>query len=311
MRPRRLLLPFLAVLALAVAGCGGESAAGPDTEIAFVTSRDGDYAVYGMRADGSGEGRLTADESGAEGSLAETFFQVEPAWSPDGKRIVFSSRRGGRSHVYVMSSDGTGTKQLTSGKHNDATPSWSPDGRSIAFSRDNTLYVMSPNGGDLRRVTSTLGGEERDPAWSPDGEWIAFVRRQPGFTTREIWRVRADGSDREQVTHLDAASYGPAWSANGDRIVFASNANDQRYQIYEIGTNGKGLRRLTFQPGEYFDPSWSDDGKTLIFERDGIVYTLVLGEVETALTEGPNDGSPVWRPGRATGALQTPPPAGG
>ena len=130
------------------------------------------------------------------GTPAGTFFQLEPAWSPDGKRIAFASRRDGRSHIYVMEADGTGTKKLTSGKHTDETPSWSPDGRSIVFSRDTTLFMMTPTGGDLRRVTSALGGEEREPAWSPDGKWIAFVRRQPGFTTREIWRMRPDGTGR-------------------------------------------------------------------------------------------------------------------
>ena len=71
------------------------------------------------------------------------------------------------------------------------------------------------------------GGEEREPAWAPDGKWIALVRRQPSFTTREIWRMRPDGAIFERVTRLDAASYGPAWSPDGKRIVFSSNANDE------------------------------------------------------------------------------------
>ncbi|MGH3018462.1 MAG: DPP IV N-terminal domain-containing protein [Gaiellaceae bacterium] len=295
-RPPVLAAVLLAALALLAAGCGGKGAAGSESEIAFVTSRDGDYAIYGMRADGSGEGRLTAggDEEGT--SPAETFFQTEPGWSPDGSKIVFASLRDGRPHIYVMAAGGSGTTQLTSGKHEDTAPAWSPDGRWIAFARDNTLFVMTPEGKELRRVTTTLGGEEREPSWSPDGKWIAFVRREPEFTSREIWRVRSDGSDLERLTRLDASSYGPAWSQDGTRIVFVSNANDDRYQIYEIGATGKGLRRLTFQPGEYFDPSWSVDGKTLIFEHDGRVYTIVHGGSENALTDGPNDGSPTWRP---------------
>jgi Tol biopolymer transport system component len=295
-RPTVLLaLPFAALALLAA--CGGETAAGPDSEIAFVTSRDGDYAIYAMRADGSGQGRLSAEHGGDEGRTpADTFFQTEPAWSPDGSKIVFASLRDGGPHIYVMAADGSGTKQLTSGKHEDSAPAWSPDGSWIAFARDNMLFAMTPDGKQLHRVTATLGGEEREPAWAPDGKWIAFVRRQPGFAIREIWRVRPDGSELQRLTRLDAASYGPAWSRDGKRIVFVSNANDNRYQIYEIGANGKGLRRLTFQPGEYFDPSWSVDGKTLMFERDGRVYTLVLGGSENALTDGPNDGSPTWRP---------------
>jgi TolB protein len=297
-RPPILLALLLATLALSAAGCGGESSAGAEPEIAFVTSRDGDYAIYGMRADGSGEERLSPepDSDDVHRTPAQAFFQVEPAWSPDGAQIVFASRRDGRSHIYAMSADGSGTRQLTSGKHQDTAPAWSPDGRWIAFARDNMVYLVSPAGGMLRRVTKVLGGEEGEPAWAPDGKSIAFVRRRPSFTAREVWHVRPDGSDLERVTRLDAESYGPAWSPDGTRIVFSSNANDNRYLIYEIGSDGKGLKQLTFQPGEYFDPSWSADGKTLMFERDGVVYTLVLGGQETALTDGPNDGSPAWRP---------------
>jgi TolB protein len=297
-RPPALAALLLAALALLAAGCGGESAAGPDSEIAFVTSRDGDYAIYGMRADGSGEGRLSSkpDTDDVRRTPAQAFFQVEPSWSPNGAKIVFASRRDGGSHIYVMSADGSGTKQLTSGKHENSAPSWSPNGKWITFARDNRLFVMTPAGEQLRRVTKTLGGEEREPAWAPDGDSIAFVRREPGFTAREIWRVRPDGTGLRRLTRLGASSYGPAWSRDGRRIVFASNANDDRYQIYDIGVDGKGLRRLTFQPGEYFDPSWSVNGKTLMFERDGVIYTFVLGSVEKALTDGPNDGSPAWRP---------------
>jgi TolB protein len=297
-RPPALAALLLAALALSAGGCGGESAAGPESEIAFVTSRDGDYAIYGMRADGSREGRLSSkpDTDDVRRTPAQAFFQTEPAWSPDGTKIVFASRREGRSHIYVMSADGSGTRRLTSGKPQDTAPAWSPNGKWIAFARDNRLFVVSPKGGKLQRVTKVLGGEEGEPAWSPDGKSIAFVRREPGFTTREIWRVRPDGAGLRRLTRLGASSYGPAWSRDGKRIVFASNANDDRYQIYDVGADGTALRRLTFQPGEYFDPSWSIDGKTLMFERDGVVYTLVLGSVEKALTDGPNDGSPAWRP---------------
>ena len=109
---RRLCLSSPALALLAAAGCGGESAAGPESEIAFVTSRDGDYAMYGMRADGSGEGRLSPEPESDDvrRTPAETFFQIEPGWSPDGEQIVFVSRRDGRSHIYVMSADGSGTR---------------------------------------------------------------------------------------------------------------------------------------------------------------------------------------------------------
>jgi len=286
----------IAALAFGLAACGGSGAAGADSELAFVTSRDGDYAIYGMRADGSGQGRLTEGGGGGGTSSRDVFFQFEPAWSPDGSRIAFTSRRDGRSHIYVMSADGSGTKRITSGPHQDAVPAWSPDGRLIAFSRDHLLYVVTPSGDQLRRVTDSLGGEETDPAWSPDGSSLAYVRRLPGYISTEIWRVRADGTGARRLTRLNGTSAGPAWSPDGHRIVFVNNANDARYQVYEISGGGKGLRRLTFQQGNYFDPSWSPDGTKLIVERDGLIYVRDASGVETAITDGPNDGNPAWRP---------------
>lgn len=299
MRPSRLLPPLLAVLALGVAACGGSKADPLASEIAFVTSRDGDYAIYGMRGDGSRQVRLTDNPVDDPHSPADVFFQYEPDWSPDGQRIVFTSRRDGKSHVYVMDADGSGSRQVTRGKSDDSAPAWSPDGKRIAFSRDGDLYLVPVTGGAVRRVTREIGGEEREPAWSPDGAWIAYTYRRPAFSTREVWRVRPDGSGRGQVTRMNANAVAPSFSPDGRKVVFSSDANDGRFRLYEIGADGRRLRQLTFQTGDYFDPSWSADGKTLLFERDGIVYTLFPAATETALTDGPNDGSPTWRPAGA------------
>ena len=99
------------VTVIAGAGCGGSEEARPD--LAFVSTRDGDYAIFEMNADGGAQHRLTPREVDAS-SPARLFFQIEPAWSPDGSRIAFSSRRSGTFDLYVMNADGTGTERLTS-----------------------------------------------------------------------------------------------------------------------------------------------------------------------------------------------------
>jgi Tol biopolymer transport system component len=296
MKARFALSIVAAVLALGLSACGGSQTDPSAFQIAFVTSRDGDYAIYGMRADGSDQARLTDNPVDDPSASADVFFQYEPDWSPDGTRITFTSRRDGRSHVYVMNTDGSGTKQLTSGTSDDSAPAWSPDGAQIAFSRGNHLYVVPVSGGEPRRVTHELGGEEREPAWSPDGKWIVYTYRRPAYSTRELWRVRPDGSGRGPITRMNAHAIAPSFSPDGTKIVFSSDANDNRYQLYEIGATGKGLKRLTYLPTDYFDPSWSPDGTSLVFEHDGLVYTRNAHGIESALTDGPNDGSPAWRP---------------
>ena len=106
-----------------------------------------------------------------------------PAWSPDGRKLAFVSRRDGNSEIYVMNADGSGQENLTRQPASDSHPSWSPDGRKIVFvsRRDGNseIYVMNADGSGLRNVTRTPSND-LDPAWSPDGRAIAFVQKIQG-----------------------------------------------------------------------------------------------------------------------------------
>jgi TolB protein len=298
MSTRSLLVARLGALAAAlVAGCGGSDPGPP--ELAFVTSRDGPYSIYVMSADGKAETPLTEGEATVPSSAAAQFFEVDPAWSPDGRRIAFASKRKGTFDLFVTSVDGTGTRRLTSTRADDSDPSWSPDGKRLVFQRGAAadLYVIDAAGGNARRV-GTDTAEELDPAWSPDGRWIVFQRRAPGTPIGELWLVRPDGSARRQVTRLESRSYEPAWSPDGKRIAFASTAGKSQFDIYTTGIDGKGLQRVTDSIEDEFEPAWSPDGSTIVFNRDGALVAAQLGGGdERELTDAENnDGSPTWRP---------------
>jgi Tol biopolymer transport system component len=299
--PRRIsLVSCLLGLALAgtlVAGCGGSDKVG--SELAFVSTRDGEYAIFAMNSDGGGEHRLTdseRDSSTPEG----LFFQTEPAWSPDGTQIAFESARSGSFDIYVMRADGTGTRRLTSTEEDDRHPTWSSDGSSIAFSRGTPgdIYVMDADGSRARPLLANPTGES-EPAWSPDGKWIAYVQREPGSPVRELWLMRSDGSGSHRLTALDASSLNPAWAPDSRRLAFASNVVASLYDIYVLRVGTKKARRMTREGPDTFEPSWSPNGSTIAFAQGGSIKTVDAeagSEIDEITASDGNDSSPAWNP---------------
>ena len=283
------------VTAIVAAGCGGSDEARPD--LAFVSTRDGDYAIFEMNADGGAQRRLTPHEGDPSQGPARLFFQIEPSWSPDASQIAFSSRRSGTLDIYVMNADGTGTRRLTSGKQNDSHPTWSADGTRLAFERNGDIYVMSAHDARIRRISDATA-EEAEPAWSPDGAWIAYVRRTPGTAVRELWLMRPDGRERHAVTSQNATIATPAWSPDSTRIVFAGKSGDDVYALFTIGLDGKRLRGVAPAASDNFEPSWSPDGSKVAYFEDGAIFTVELGggDVEKITDNENNDSSPVWNP---------------
>ena len=285
-----LLVTVGAAVVLSACGGGGD----PRPDLLFVSTRDGDYAIYAMNADGGRQKRLTRTQVDTS-SPAGLFFQIDPAWSPDGRTVAFASRRAGTLDIYVMRADGTGTQRLTATRVDDNHPTWAPNGQQIAFKRADDIYVMKADG-TLAHEVSHATGSDSDPAWSPDGKWITFTRRPSGTQEREIWIMRPDGSDQQRLTSLRGSSINPAWSPDGRRIVFASNIVGSLYDLYLVEVAGKRVQRLTQAGPDTFGPAWSPDG-SIAFSQDGAISTTDLKGQTDALTDtSNNDSSPAWNP---------------
>ena len=282
--------------ALLLAACGGSSDEA-DPDLLLVSTRDGVYAVYALSTSGGDEQRLTAADADAS-TPQGLFFQTEPAWSPEGSTIAFASKRSGSFDLFAMSSDGTGTRRLTSTSDDDSQPTWSPDGTRIAFARgaSSRLFVMDADGSGAQRLTDEEN-QEGEPAWSPDGRWIAYVRKAPGTSIRELWLVRPDGSQGRPLTRLGGVAHAPSWSPDGRRIVFSANVRDNRFDIYTVGADGKGVHRVT-SGEDSFEPAWSSDGKTIAFSKEGAIFAIDVETGDERMLTDPknNDSSPAWRP---------------
>ena len=237
--------------------------------IAFISDRDGhvnirdspNYEIYVMDADGGNQLNLTNDPHNDR----------SPSWSPDGKRIVFSSDRDNdRDHnieIYVMDTDGENQERLTNNLTEDQYPSWSPDGKRIAFSarRDGhfkndfgityEIYVMDADGKNEQRLTENRNNDWNS-SWSPDGQRIAIESDRKGdVVNRDIYVMDADGGNPQRLTENRVSDSSPSWSPDGKRIAFMSY-KEENAEIYVMDTNGENQQNLTNNPHGDYSPTW-------------------------------------------------------
>ena len=195
-----------------------EPAWSPDCEkIAFISDREGNLSIFIMNKDGSNQKRLT--KNGVISEDQNYIWLEAPAWSPDGTKIAFTSKKNGSYQIYVMDADGSNQRKLTRDPDWNFHPTWSSDGKKIAFvsRRDGNweIYVMDADGSNQRRLTKSRGGDF-DPAWSPDRKKIAFVSYRDGILVdkilmSEIYVMNADGNNQQRITFNSANDFAPAW----------------------------------------------------------------------------------------------------
>ncbi len=208
-------------------------------------------------------------------------------FSAGGTRIAFDNFLRGEYGIETADTDGTDVVRLTDGV-NDSWATWSPDGTKIVFSStryDPTIegclpgfphefgcptdiYVMSPDGSNVVRLTDDPA-EECMPVWSPDGSRIAFVRNTQGTQVMSpaIFTMNPDGTDVRQISSGDRGSdFWPSWSPDGTQVVFAAIRNED-WGIWVVEADGSNEHMILGGTGAgYVDnPVWSPDGNLIAF----------------------------------------------
>ncbi len=242
--------------------------------------------------------------------LYELRLPGDPQVSPDRSTILTTVLGIGRdtdeyrAALWIMATDGTHARQLTSGQWRDSAPRWSPDGQWIAFrsKRDDSspqLYVMPVHGGVPARITSMEHGV-LDHAWAPDSRQLVIVsavempetHASSSDSVRVItsahYKFNGPGFRGDKFTHLFVVDRtlpkgdgrqltsgrflhrSPAWSPDGRQVAFAANRDpdwdvSRVSDVWTIPATGGEPRRLTDGIGSWGHPTWSPDGTMLAF----------------------------------------------
>lgn len=196
--------------------------------------------------------------------------ETPPAVLPDNMRnmIIFQSNRFGEEQTFAYDPTTGTTARINATWAADLAAkqlAMSPDGKFMAIVKSDgsgtlQIFVRSLEWGSEKQITDLKGGgansRSYDPAWSPKGDWIAFVSTNSG--NDEIYRVSPDGSLIQQLTHNTWEwDKHPTWSPDGSQIVFYSNRDTKRRQIFAMDPDGKNQHQLIESEADDWDPVWT------------------------------------------------------
>jgi Tol biopolymer transport system component len=233
-------------------------------------SRGNELRVIGI--DGQGDHRvLRVNDS-------RHICECGPAWTPDGKRLVYTQlfTRGGNlnlasADIYTTTLDGKTRRRLTRNLRTDDAPVVSADGKRIFFTResahDTDIFSIAIGGGDERRLTAGDTALDLAPAAGPDGR-IVYERCtcNNGGEDSTVRVMNADGSGAHVVVATPGSSdTAPVWAPGGAQIAFASDRDAPgTSQIYVAAADGSGARRLVTSKLNDDSPSWGPSAPSVI-----------------------------------------------
>jgi TolB protein len=266
-------------------------------KIVFASSESGNYEIYLADPSGANRTQLTTNNA----------IDLDPTWSPDGRKVLFITNRDGNFEIYTMNIDGTNQTRLTNTPANEFDPVWAPSGSKIAFSSDATgnldVYTMNSDGSAQTNLTNNVA-DDAFPTWTPDSSKLAFTSGRSG--NADIFVMNANGSSPTNISNNPANDEYPAWSPNGRLISFSSDRFGT-FDIFVMNTDGNAQMRLTSDPKEETYPAWSPDSSKLVFmmgtveserlDNNDAFVMAANGSTRTNLSSGIADEIlPDWQP---------------
>ncbi len=252
---------------------------------------DGSQDLWMVDADGENLQRITRDRAQEDGYA----LAMSPSWSPDGRRVVYTSYQSGLPRVYELNLETGERKSVPAERVGDyITPTYHPDGERVAFAvnagRDSGIFTYNLAQECCFEEISRGRWEDISPSFSPDGSQLVFNSNRLGVGAPQIYRMPANGGQPHIVSPYVYNRPGyytsPEWSPRGDRIAYHGRIEQRgRHHVLvsEVGQRGRVVQ-LT-REGNNEDPSWAPDGRHLVYSGErNWGRALFIVDVETGAT---------------------------
>ncbi len=267
-----------------------------DTRFAAVRAGNRGKEIVLVDVDGHGVSAVTRNGS----------INLQPAWSPGGDQLAYTSYRSGNPDLYVADLGAGRTRRISARSGLNAGAAWAPGGDRLALTlsagADSDVHVIHPSDGRRLRQVTQGGGIDVSPTFSPDGRMVAFASERAGGM--QIYVVPAAGGGRPQRVSLSGSeNTDPAWSPRGDAIAYVGR--DGRFDIFVAEVHGGAptgrVTRITQHQGNNEEPTWSPDGRYLAFSSDRsgrreLWLSTADGHHQVQVTRGGGFSSPAWSP---------------
>jgi TolB protein len=273
--------------------------------VKYYTGEDGFFASKIAFAGDTGSRRrdvFVADWDGAAvQALTSKSQNILPSWSPSGNEVTFTSFINGKPDLFAIAASGGKPRVVSARNGLNMGAAWSPDGSKIACSLSHEggtdIYLLTPAGQIIKRLTTTQPKISTSPTWSPDGSRIAFVSDRYG--SPQIWVMSADGSGQKRLTYKGNYNQEPSWCPRKDTPLVAFSGRDEQmhYDIFTINVDTGEYGRITEGHGSNVRPTWAPNGRAVAYEssRGGIWVSTADARTERQVYRG-SARSPQWGP---------------
>ena len=309
MRVLKVILALLVAVVVTGRVWGTQDTGPPRETIVYSSIQPGNWDLYLFERSGAHPRRLTTDPG----------LDYNGVVSPDGRWVVFTSERSGSPDLYVLDLRGRGAaRPLIESPAMEDAAAISPDGQQLLFvstrSGNADIFLIPfrptnpPAAAEASNLTRHAAGDY-NPAFSPDGTRILFSSSRdtavatstapgppPTYLASDLYVMQADGSDVRRLTRHESWDGAPAWTPDGQAVVFYSQ-RDGEPRIYRTGIDGAGTEAISVEDEAALSPTFGPDGRLAFTARRDDRWTILTARADGTDVRGASDTArDYWAP---------------